>query len=146
MLQNLKFTRFTKGTEAASCRIKGRRIIDLEYFGSQFEALAKIMTHLNITEDRILNYSMTTVSGIDYIYTRKRISENLKVIEDKLCRSVNGKKNCESGLNYRYLQTAHQRDITNGIRAILTEKMENGKVRVTNRKHINSILNHFNGR
>ena len=84
---------------------------------------------------------MTTVSGADYIHNRKRISENLKVIEDKLCRSGTitksmAKKNCESGLNYRYLKTAHQRDITNGIRAILTEKMVNGKVRVTNRKHI----------
>ena len=116
------------------------------------EALAKIMTQLNIPEERILNYSMTTVSGVDYIYNRKRISENLKVIEDKLCRSGTitksmAKKICESGLNYRYLKTAHQRDITNGIRAILTEKMENEKPRVTNRKHIiNSILNHFNGR
>ena len=33
------------------------------------ETLAKIKTHLNITEERILNHSMTTVSGEDYIHT-----------------------------------------------------------------------------
>ena len=42
------------------------------------EALAKIMTHLNITEKRILNHSMTTVSGVNYIQPRKRILKNLK--------------------------------------------------------------------
>ena len=48
------------------------------------EALADIMNCLDITEEKILNHSMTTVTGIDYIQTRKRISENLQVIHDKL--------------------------------------------------------------
>ena len=105
---------------------------------------------LNITEEKILNHSIT-VSGVDYIQTRKRISENRQVIHDKLCRSGTITKSmtkqiCESGKNYKYLLRAHQRDIRNGIRAILTEKMENGKVRVTNRRYIiDQILNHFNG-
>ena len=109
------------------------------------------MNCLNITEEKILNHSMTTVSGVDYIKTRRRISENLQVIHDKICRSrtitkSTAKNICESGLNYKYLLTAPQRDIRNGIRAILTEKMEIGKVRVTKRRYIiDQIRNHFNG-
>ena len=45
------------------------------------------MNCLNITEEKILNHSMTTVSGVDYIQTRRRILENLQVIHDKICRS-----------------------------------------------------------
>ena len=123
------------------------------YTKADAEALTDIMKCLNIIEEKILNHSMTTVSGVhvDYIQTRKRISENRQFIHDKLCRSGTitkymAKQICESGKNYKYLLTAHQRDIRNGIRAILTEKMENGKVRVTNRRYIiDQILNHFNG-
>ena len=35
-LQNLKLTRFTKGAETAY-HIKGRRIVDVDYFGRQFD-------------------------------------------------------------------------------------------------------------
>ena len=52
------------------------------------------------------------------------------------------KKICENDLTYQHLLKAHQRDNNNGIRALLSEKMQNGKVRVTNRrKIINKILN-----
>ena len=124
---------------------------DCHYALADAEALVGIMKCLNITEEKILNHSITTVSGVDCIQPRKRISENRQVIHDKLCKSGTitrsmAKQICESGLNYKYLLTAHHRDIRNGIRAILTEKMENGKVRVTNRRYIiDQILNHFNG-
>ena len=60
---------------------------DCHYALADAEALADIMKCLNITEEKILNHSKTTISGIDYIQTRKRISENRQVIHDKLCRS-----------------------------------------------------------
>ena len=99
---------------------------DCYYALADAEALADIIKCLNITEEKILNHSKTTVSGVDYIQTRKRISENRQVIHDKLCRSGTitksmAKQICESGLNYKYLLTARQRDIRTGIRAILTE-------------------------
>ena len=105
---------------------------DCHYALADAEALADIMKCLNITEEKILNHSMTTVSGVDYIQTRKRISENRQVIHDKLCRSGTITKSmanqiCESGKNYEYLLTAHQRDIRNGIRAIVTEKWKTEK-------------------
>ena len=67
MLQNLKLTRFTKGTETTSCRIKGRRIIDLEYFGSQFDkgcsACGKGLKFKNVMAEQIYGLSSRVTFG-----------------------------------------------------------------------------------
>ena len=115
------------------------------------KALASVVRSLDITEEKICQHSLSTASAIDYVQRRNVITNNLKIVQDKLCRGGTitksmAKKICESGLTYRHLLKAHERDISNGIRAILTEKLDNGKVRVTNRRQIiENIINHFNG-
>ena len=87
-LQNLKLTRFTKAAETVLYRIKGRRIIDLEYFGSQFDigcsACGRGVRFRNVTAEQYYRLSSRLTFGCPCCQSTSSVTS--KTLKKKIYR------------------------------------------------------------
>ncbi|XP_053388028.1 uncharacterized protein LOC128551281 [Mercenaria mercenaria] len=141
-------------------RMKSYKLTNLyeQTFGVTFEAhdalhdakaLQDIIKDRSIAFKEMESYVLTAAEAVNYFLNRCRSRACAAEIEKKYLKMKRvitcsmAKKISESGLSYDHLNTACLRDPENGIKLLLSEKV-NGKPRVTNRTAIiKSIKSHF---
>ena len=110
------------------------------------KALAQILRQLSVATAVSINFSMTASSASEYYDQLQRKKDNTGTFRELRENNVLSKgmidKAAESGLRYRHLKVAFQRDGEDGVRAIFSEKY-NGKARVTAQKKIIKTVSEF---
>jgi hypothetical protein len=110
-------------------------------------ALQTLLSSLSISSDIMMKHSFSTdfvVENLKFVVMKNVNMQSLQsLVDDKIMSKFTVNKIAASGLHLQHIVLAYQRDKTNGVRSLFSEKIL-GKPRVTgNAKIIQSLQNYM---